>query len=435
MPLNTAIITGYRPPVIRTPDLQDEYVSNLKLKAAMGESQDAEQKRADDQALRGVTDPARLRQLMLGQGGGGIRAVQAWDKSNADIGHVTAQTGQANATAAKTLTETQGLKLAQHRDQLTMVPDPQTAALWIKAGYSDPSLGPVMQALGPLEQALARIPQDPEGFAQWKQQSGLGIAKYLELNKPHLTPQNLGGTEQIVSTPGLGGQSKVISSTPVTLSPNTKYTADASSANAAATRELASATREAARTTDIRNTEMKISDDYRAQSKDFRDANLAYKQIKSTLDQATSSPAATLAAATKFMKVIDPGSVVRESELGMALAATGVLDRVANYMNTLQNGKVLTAAQVKDFHMASDAIYKAAAEVQRSIDKDYAGKAKQYGLRPEMIVQELGQNGKGSQPADGATFDKLPDPAGLSGRRIQGPNGILRSNGKAWVSE
>lgn len=161
-----------------------------------------------------------------------------------------------------------------------------------------------------------------------------------------------------------------------------------------ATRDVASATREAAKIKDARDTEMKLADDYRAQSKNFKEVADAYGQISKTLDKATTSPAATLAAATKFMKLLDPGSVVRESELGMAMAASGVIDRAFNYYNVLQSGKVLTKQQAADFKNITQQIYQAAQESQGKIDADFSSKAQQYGLRPEMVVQDLGQKNR-----------------------------------------
>ena len=107
------------------------------------------------------------------------------------------------------------------------------------------------------------------------------------------------------------------------------------------------------------------------------------------------------AAATKFMKLLDPGSVVRESELGMAMAASGVIDRATNYVNVLQSGRVLTPNQVKDFKAITEQIYGASQAGQRQVDETYKEYARANGLRPEMILQDLGQNkGKGAEKAN-----------------------------------
>jgi hypothetical protein len=189
---------------------------------------------------------------------------------------------------------------------------------------------------------------------------------------------------------------------------NNAATVAASRDNAAATRDVAAATRDAARIQRDQSTEMKLADDYRAQSKGFKEVGDAYQQISSTLEKATTSPAATLAAATKFMKLLDPGSVVRESELGMALAATGAIDRMTNYVNTMKYGKVLTAQQVADFRNITKQIYGAAQTQQQKIDASYRNQAETYKLRPEVIIQDMGQTapgrdaGAGTQPAAAA---------------------------------
>ena len=105
------------------------------------------------------------------------------------------------------------------------------------------------------------------------------------------------------------------------------------------------------------------------------------------------------------MKILDPGSVVRESELGMALAASGVVDRAMNYMSTLQSGQKLTKTQAADFKDISGKMFKAAQQVQQTIDADYKAKAKAYGLRPEMVTQDLGQN---TDQAAGWSITKVP---------------------------
>ena len=223
------------------------------------------------------------------------------------------------------------------------------------------------------------IPQDPAKFGAWQ----LGMLRRIMAAKDQMS-----FVQPDANTVANNATSAA----------NNKATVGASMANAAAVRdaarEQAGATRDAARAQRDQATEMKMADDYRAQSKDFKAASDAYAQITATLADATTSPAATLAAATKFMKILDPGSVVRESELGMALAASGIIDRGLNYIEILKRGKVLTPTQAADFKAISGKMYQAAQQVQQTIDADYQAKAKTYGLRPEMVTQNLGQNAK-----------------------------------------
>lgn len=120
----------------------------------------------------------------------------------------------------------------------------------------------------------------------------------------------------------------------------------------------------------------------------------AYKELQTTADiirtaLKTPSPANDLAAATKFMKMLDPGSVVRESELAMAMSATGLLDRVGNYHNMLLKGEKLTPAQRKDFAESTDRIFAAAEAQQKKVAARYRQEASRWGLDPDAVTPGL----------------------------------------------
>jgi hypothetical protein len=110
----------------------------------------------------------------------------------------------------------------------------------------------------------------------------------------------------------------------------------------------------------------------------------AFDQIKTGL--AATSPAGDLTAATKFMKLLDPGSVVRESELGMAMAATGLLDRATNYFNLLSSGQKLSPTQRKDFLNVSTKLFNAAKNTKSSIENQYKFISKKGGLDPDLVI-------------------------------------------------
>jgi hypothetical protein len=120
-------------------------------------------------------------------------------------------------------------------------------------------------------------------------------------------------------------------------------------------------------------------------TKAFREIQNAYDQISTAL--ARPSAANDLAAATKFMKILDPGSVVRESELAMAMEATGKLDQLQNYANRIKTGEKLTEKQRADFGAAAEALYDAAAERYNQSAEEYRGMAGDYQLDPERIAK------------------------------------------------
>jgi hypothetical protein len=247
------------------------------------------------------------------------------------------------------------------------------------------------------QQMLAEIeanptPENISRLATMAYQQALSAKDQL----PKYETRDLGGQTVTQATDPVSGRTSVVGALRNSQSPNNAASVGAQYAIAQSNRDAANinaqGARDAARIKDQRDTEMKLGDDYRAQSKPFKEVSDAYKIITTSLDKATTSPAATLAGATKFMKLLDPGSVVRESELGMALAATGVFDRATNYYNTLRLGRVLTPQQAADFKNIAGQIYQAAQKQQQQIDADYRGKAQEYKLRPAMIVQDLGQN-------------------------------------------
>ena len=132
--------------------------------------------------------------------------------------------------------------------------------------------------------------------------------------------------------------------------------------------------------------ELKIRGDFRSEPiyKAHQDVQSAHSQISTSLKQA--SPAGDLAGATKLMKILDPGSVVRESELGMAMAASGLLDRVQNYANMVTSGQKLTPTQRKDFQQLADSLMVESTKQYNAKRDEYAQFGTAYGLDSGRIL-------------------------------------------------
>ena len=93
------------------------------------------------------------------------------------------------------------------------------------------------------------------------------------------------------------------------------------------------------------------------------------------------------------MKILDPQSVVRETELAMALKSSGWFDRVTNISNTLQSGKtILTPTQITNLNKTIDGLFEEVKAEQRIVDSGYARRAKSYGLDVGNIIIDRGQN-------------------------------------------
>lgn len=118
--------------------------------------------------------------------------------------------------------------------------------------------------------------------------------------------------------------------------------------------------------------------------KEFAGMQTAYSQVTSAIKQGT--PIGDTAAATKIMKLLDPGSVVRETELGMAMAATGKMDRLKNYMDLYISGKKLTDSQRVEFQSLADQLYNAAATAYNDKRGEYERIGQGFKLNTDLAL-------------------------------------------------
>ena len=134
------------------------------------------------------------------------------------------------------------------------------------------------------------------------------------------------------------------------------------------------------------NMEDKLRNDFRGNPvvKASDEMNSAFKLIETARNNP--SPANDLAMATKYMKVLDPGSVVRESELALAMGAGGLMDKVQNYANMVLTGKKLTPSQREDFYTSAKAINESFLKERDGIAGRFKENAIQYNLTPENVI-------------------------------------------------
>ncbi|AOF86490.1 hypothetical protein BSY239_682 [Hydrogenophaga sp. RAC07] len=153
----------------------------------------------------------------------------------------------------------------------------------------------------------------------------------------------------------------------------------------------------------VQDVELKLQDDYRTESKGFSETATAMKKIMGAIETADTNPGSALSAGTAFMKLLDPNSVVRETELGMALNASGWFDRATNIANTLQSGRVMTATQKRNLKSAAEGLFEEAKSAQREVDAAYRQRATDYGANPDRVIVDRGQRtstkGAGGMPS------------------------------------
>jgi len=104
------------------------------------------------------------------------------------------------------------------------------------------------------------------------------------------------------------------------------------------------------------------------------------------------SPAGDLALIFNYMKLLDPGSVVRESEFATAENAASVPVRIRNWYNKILSGKKLGPSdgfQRQDFVDRSNKLYSSAQKQQNQRISEYKRLATSFGLDPNNIVVDL----------------------------------------------
>lgn len=133
---------------------------------------------------------------------------------------------------------------------------------------------------------------------------------------------------------------------------------------------------------------VKIEKDLRqevfARSKDFDAVDDAWTRIK--VSAKDPSAAGDLALIFNFMKMLDPGSTVREGEFATAAASAGLSDRMIAAAAKLDSGERLGKVQRKDFLDRADRLYKAAKSKHDKLEGKYKKLAKEYKVDPGRVI-------------------------------------------------
>lgn len=147
--------------------------------------------------------------------------------------------------------------------------------------------------------------------------------------------------------------------------------------------------------------------------KNFSDITEAYTRIiKSAKDP---SAAGDLALIFNYMKVLDPASVVRESEFAAAAKAGGLGPRIQAAVEQIEKGTRLAPEQRADFVNRATQIYQGTEEQARPIYQTYEEIAIARGFDPKKALPEFGYKGELYQsPPEFIPAPAPPVPAGAT---------------------
>lgn len=129
------------------------------------------------------------------------------------------------------------------------------------------------------------------------------------------------------------------------------------------------------------NTEGKLRDDFNNAMKPISEMSYSFQRLNAAQDDA----AGDLALIFNYMKMLDPGSAVREGEFANAQNAAGVPDQIRNQWNKLKSGERLNPEQRNSFKTQAAKIFKPYKEQGDRLRTTYTSEAKRIGIEPSAI--------------------------------------------------
>ena len=150
------------------------------------------------------------------------------------------------------------------------------------------------------------------------------------------------------------------------------------------------------------NNEKTIRGEYRGRVKSYDDARDAYSTIEASASDSTG--ASDIALVTSFMKMLDPGSVVRETEFATASNASGLLTQLSNLAEKAKKGTFLDPKQRQDFLNLAKKYLDAADKNEAKVRNQYENIVDQYKLDYQNVFGvPKGQKPSGAAASTGAT--------------------------------
>lgn len=135
------------------------------------------------------------------------------------------------------------------------------------------------------------------------------------------------------------------------------------------------------------NQEEKLRKDFNTITKDFRTVRDSIARVKSS--GKNPSAAGDLALIFNYMKILDPGSTVREGEFANAENSAGWSSRARAQYNKAISGQRLAPDQRADFLDRADRLFDQREKQYSKTSDEYTKLTERYGLNPSNVVLDL----------------------------------------------
>lgn len=127
-----------------------------------------------------------------------------------------------------------------------------------------------------------------------------------------------------------------------------------------------------------------LRDEYNLQSKDYQVVTSAYQKILDA--SANPSPAGDMSLIFGYMKLLDPGSTVREGEYANAAEAGSVPTRIRQQYNKALNGEGLVAEMRADFVKQAGTLFQGQQKLNTKLRDKYSTLADRADVNPKDVL-------------------------------------------------
>jgi hypothetical protein len=137
----------------------------------------------------------------------------------------------------------------------------------------------------------------------------------------------------------------------------------------------------------------------------------AYDKIQRAATNPKPSPATDMSLVYSYMKLMDPGTGVKEGEYASAENTKGIPDTIIGLYNKAREGVRLTPQQRENFVTEAGSLVDSQLEQQKIQDERFAGYAKGYKLDPNQVIDPSFEKARAT---------RAPKPETVAGGPIKG---------------
>lgn len=132
--------------------------------------------------------------------------------------------------------------------------------------------------------------------------------------------------------------------------------------------------------------EQKLRKEFESNAKTHLDVRRGFQRVLASKDDA----AGDISLIFGYMKMLDPGSVVREGEFATAQNSAGIPDQVRNMYNRALSGERLNPNQRDMFKGQAKSLYDKSAGEYSAREQQFRDIATRYGVDPSRVIPSLG---------------------------------------------